>query len=106
MAELSNPDRLREDLLGISDVTKQNGVVHRNHIPNLAPAARPLSPIQFVQKDEVCALCFTVHGKDGCFMTQKSENLLEYRKMLLENSDDEAYEDRVRMFSTSFISHN
>lgn len=100
--ELSDVNQSSRGDVGNSSTNRQTDakVTEDASIPTTARSIRPLSPIHNVLKDEECALCFTVHGKDGCFMTQKSENLVEYRRMLFENSDDEAYEDRVRFFTT------
>ncbi|EPQ60503.1 hypothetical protein GLOTRDRAFT_68181 [Gloeophyllum trabeum ATCC 11539] len=59
----------------------------------------PLSPIQNQRRHkkedfERCGLCGTVHGPGVCYMTESSENLAEYRRMLLIHADDEPIEDR------------
>ena len=50
---------------------------------------------------EECGLCGLVHGAQSgeCFMTDKSENLAEYREMLIKYSNDEPWEDRVNEYN-------
>ncbi|KLO20752.1 hypothetical protein SCHPADRAFT_816295 [Schizopora paradoxa] len=55
---------------------------------------RPLSPIHNTGPRE-CGLCHSTHGPGGCLMTQTSENLVEYRMMLVTHADDEPWDDRV-----------
>ena len=42
-----------------------------------------------------CGLCGGRHGQEQCLMTDKSENLAEYREMLILHADDEPWEERV-----------
>ncbi|EJD45815.1 hypothetical protein AURDEDRAFT_151858 [Auricularia subglabra TFB-10046 SS5] len=44
---------------------------------------------------ESCGLCHQQHGPKSCFMVENSANLLEYRKLLFDNSNDEPYETRA-----------
>ncbi|THV06013.1 hypothetical protein K435DRAFT_744240 [Dendrothele bispora CBS 962.96] len=41
-----------------------------------------------------CGLCNQQHGEGQCSMTESSENLVEYREMLLLHADDEPWETR------------
>ncbi|TFK56559.1 hypothetical protein OE88DRAFT_1730039 [Heliocybe sulcata] len=43
---------------------------------------------------ERCGLCGLEHAPSSCYMTESSENLAEYRRMLLIHADDEPIEDR------------
>lgn len=55
-----------------------------------------------VKRDvQYCGLCATTHaeGPGECFMTDRSENLAEFRKMLLTHSDYEPVEQRVVLFA-------
>ncbi|KAH0590929.1 hypothetical protein H2248_001042 [Termitomyces sp. 'cryptogamus'] len=57
----------------------------------------PLAPIHSSRVVQFCGLCGTRHG-DGpgeCVMTEKSENLAEFREMLMLHADDEPWEQRT-----------
>lgn len=43
-----------------------------------------------------CGLCGSRHGVKQCPMTDSSQNLAEYREMLILHADDEPWEERVR----------
>ena len=43
-----------------------------------------------------CGLCGDRHGSGQCLMVDRSENLAEYREMLILHADDEPWEERVR----------
>jgi len=63
----------------------------------------PLSPIYNTQHNDSadnleCSLCGIRHGDGACYMTESSENLAEYRQMLILHADDEPVEDRVLVF--------
>ena len=47
---------------------------------------------------EECGLCGLVHAAQSgeCFMTDKSENLAEYREMLIKYANNEPWEERVK----------
>jgi chromodomain-helicase-DNA-binding protein 4 len=45
-----------------------------------------------------CGLCGDRHGSGECLMVDRSENLAEYREMLILHADDEPWEERVRFF--------
>ena len=49
-----------------------------------------------------CGLCGDRHGSGECPMVDHSENLAEYREMLILHADDEPWEERVRFFDSSF----
>lgn len=59
----------------------------------------PLSPIlnRPNQSAAVCGLCGLAHPEAACFMTESSENLAQYRNILLTHAGDESLEDRVRI---------
>ena len=44
---------------------------------------------------EECGLCGIRHGPGQCMMTHNSENLRDYREMLILHTDDESWEIRV-----------
>lgn len=48
-----------------------------------------------------CGLCGDRHGSGECLMVDRSENLAEYREMLILHADDEPWEERVRLFDSS-----
>ena len=48
-----------------------------------------------------CGLCGDRHGSGECLMVDRSENLAEYREMLILHTDDEPWEERVRFFDSS-----
>lgn len=61
----------------------------------------PLNSIQNYDKQDAsdfCGLCGTFHGDapGDCPMTDKSENLVAYREMLMLHAEYETREDRVR----------
>ncbi|GBE77743.1 hypothetical protein SCP_0106250 [Sparassis crispa] len=68
-----------------------------------SPIARPKplhkssSPIlnrSQAPQDDTCGLCGSRHGNSACYMTNSSENLAEYRYMLLVHAGDEPLEER------------
>jgi hypothetical protein len=61
-------------------------------------------PIQStVQPASDCGLCGQKHHGGSCAMVTQSENLAEYREMLIFHADDEPWEERVGAMY-SFIS--
>uniref|UniRef100_A0A0W0FGI3 Putative SNF2 family DNA-dependent ATPase n=1 Tax=Moniliophthora roreri TaxID=221103 RepID=A0A0W0FGI3_MONRR len=65
--------------------TPMNGLVNGVHIPSVASVTQ--AP---------CGLCGQVHDdSEGCMMLEKSENLAEFREMLIMHSEDEPWEQRV-----------
>jgi hypothetical protein len=71
-----------------SDVTKNN----------------PLSSHNTGQEPTIdCGLCGDRHGSGQCLMVDSSENLAEYREMLILHTDDEPWEERVRFFYSSNV---
>ncbi|EAU92718.2 SHREC complex subunit Mit1 [Coprinopsis cinerea okayama7 len=62
---------------------RPSAVVHLEDIPDVA------------RQDLLdCGLCGGKHGIKQCLMTDNSENLAEYRMMLIYHADDEPYEER------------
>ena len=58
----------------------------------------PLNPIQNTGQHYVgpdCGLCGQRHESGQCLMVDRSENLAEYREMLILHADDEPWEERV-----------
>jgi len=66
--------------------------------PRLKPTHNPLGPIQNTVSGPVndCGLCGQRHSAGDCSMVERSENLAEYREMLILHADDEPWESRVR----------
>ena len=68
------------------------------------PDTGPLSLIHNMQRHDgndavsYCGLCGTAHGDGACYMTESSNNLAEYRQMLILHADDEPVEERVSNF--------
>jgi len=65
-------------------------------------AKKPLLPIQNTVQQTLsdCGLCGQSHHGGSCVMVARSENLAEYREMLIFHADDEPLEERVcQMFS-------
>lgn len=44
-----------------------------------------------------CGLCGRIHGPGACSMMSNSSNLMEYREILLNHTDNEPWEYRVRI---------
>jgi hypothetical protein len=84
-APLTQQARKTRDPAQAADRARQNG---------------PLAPIltHLTTSDDdntLCGLCGTVHNVGACFMTQRDEFLVQYRRMLLTHADDEPLEERV-----------
>lgn len=47
--------------------------------------------------DQECGLCGHSHEPGDCNMMNSSSNLMEYREILLNHTDDEPWETRVRV---------
>jgi hypothetical protein len=62
--------------------------------PTYAQQSR-LDPSAHEQEVAVCAMCGNIH-QGTCGMTERSENLVHYRQILLTNQTDEPFDDRVR----------
>ncbi|CAL1695101.1 unnamed protein product [Somion occarium] len=77
----------------LPDLSSAKRQKQRSHDRELAP---PLTPIlsRPSPMPELCGLCGTVHGQDGCYMTESPENLAEYRRILLSHAGDETIEER------------
>jgi hypothetical protein len=50
-----------------------------------------------------CGLCGDRHGSGECLMVDRSENLAEYREMLILHADDEPWDERVRTFFSTNV---
>lgn len=50
---------------------------------------------KLLKENQLCGLCGLAHGAGNCYMTESSENLAEYRYMLLVHGDDEPPHERV-----------
>ena len=74
-------------LLQASDMTKNNSLTSHN-------TGQQQLTIE-------CGLCGDRHGSGECLMVDRSENLAEYREMLILHADDEPWEERVRFFDSS-----
>lgn len=61
----------------------------------LLPPIHHAKHVGIERDDPVCSLCGIKHGDGACYMTESSENLAEYRQMLILHADDEPMEDRV-----------
>jgi hypothetical protein len=59
--------------------------------------SKPLMPIQNTVEQTLtdCGLCGRRHYAGECVMVVGSENLAEYREMLIFHADDEPWEERV-----------
>ncbi|OCH94711.1 hypothetical protein OBBRIDRAFT_746991 [Obba rivulosa] len=67
----------------------------RAHKPPLSPISNRPQPLQDDVEDsnKQCGLCGTRH-QGPCYMTQSSENLAEYRHLLMVHAGDEPLEER------------
>lgn len=54
--------------------------------------------------DFLCSLCGLSHGDGACYMTESSQNLAEYRQILILHADDEPMDERVRFIFKSYPS--
>ena len=85
-----------DDLGDLSNQVQQK--MTRGSSPGDMPSKpRQPPPQPAVAVAPVCGLCGETHG-DGfgeCSMTDKSENLAEYRELLILHADDEDWETRV-----------
>ncbi|KIP12064.1 hypothetical protein PHLGIDRAFT_400060 [Phlebiopsis gigantea 11061_1 CR5-6] len=60
-----------------------------------SPSSVPLSSIQNqLQVDQTCGLCGTEHPNRPCYLTESSENLAEYRRILTTMDSNESIEAR------------
>jgi hypothetical protein len=85
IASPSNPGSRYRDVTPLPPIhnTKQNGIEADN---------------------PVCSLCGIRHGDGACYMTESSENLAEYRQMLILHAGDEPMEDRVLIYAFPCVS--
>ncbi|EGO30851.1 hypothetical protein SERLADRAFT_444458 [Serpula lacrymans var. lacrymans S7.9] len=61
-------------------------------------SSAPQAPTNSNMKEydiESCGLCGLAHGSGSCLMTERSENLAEYRAILLKHGGDEPPEERA-----------
>jgi chromodomain-helicase-DNA-binding protein 4 len=73
-------------------------------LPNLAALTTVEGQLSHDDNDvDYCGLCGMLHGDGVCPMTNKSENLAEFRRMLLSNVHEESIEDRVGFNSCTFL---
>jgi chromodomain-helicase-DNA-binding protein 4 len=103
------------ELLALTDEAHtKNETPKRTNIEGIAGTSRnrdtaPLSPIHntkhngYEAGNPMCSLCGIRHGDDACYMTESSENLAEYRQMLILHADDEPIEDRVIIYPLLYI---
>jgi hypothetical protein len=65
---------------------------------------KPLLPIQNAVQPTLsdCGLCGQRHHDGSCAMVAGSENLAEYREMLIFHADDEPWEERVGLMLIRF----
>jgi chromodomain-helicase-DNA-binding protein 4 len=61
---------------------------------------KPLGPIHNTtpQVAHDCGLCGLQHTNGQCIMVERSENLAEYREMLILHAEDEPWDERVCVF--------
>ena len=55
--------------------------------------------------DQKCGLCGRIHGPGACSMMGSSSNLMEFREILLNHTNDEPWEYRVRIYPISCKRH-
>ncbi|KAI0347824.1 hypothetical protein BDW22DRAFT_1349889 [Trametopsis cervina] len=86
-------DSIANDLATLQErnLKKRNGVSPQRIVlyPSQPPPADPQ-----VAAGDLCGLCGLTHPDNQCFMTEKSENLAEYRRILMLHAGDESIEDR------------
>jgi hypothetical protein len=85
-----------DDLEDLSNQV-QHRMIQGSNPGYVPPKPRQRSPRPAVAATPLCGLCGTRHG-DGlgeCSMTDKSENLAEYREILILHADDEDWVTRV-----------
>jgi chromodomain-helicase-DNA-binding protein 4 len=63
----------------------------------LSGSALPPEAGKLVQgpNDDTCGLCGLEHRSGACYMTESSENLAEYRLILMMHAADEPIQERV-----------
>jgi len=75
--------------------------LHKKPLRNLSaplPAIQSGSTLPPHSSGE-CGLCGRIHGPGACTMMGSSSNLVEYREILLNHTDDEPWEYRVRIYT-------
>jgi hypothetical protein len=99
---------------GDSDSEPPRGLPLSSQISDFAPLPAP-APVPkpkpkksrpkpaLVERHPECGLCGERHEIGHCFMTLKSENLKEYRELLILHTDDESWEERVSPLSVGLV---
>lgn len=108
--ESSGPDSVSEEGLApeVAELVRQKKAMHKSRYVddlarmNIHDHPGPLSPIlnrpDLNREAAVCGLCGLSHPEAQCFMTESSENLAQYRNILLTHSGDEPLDMRVSKF--------
>ncbi|KAJ3911523.1 P-loop containing nucleoside triphosphate hydrolase protein [Lentinula edodes] len=78
------PDAIVEETFRASPINSKKGKSKGTILKTLPAANEP----------SACGLCSQLHGPGNCPMTESSENLVEYREMLVMHVEDESYETR------------
>lgn len=92
----SGSDREGSDVESDSDI----GIVDDDFVMKIDPSrqkgkSKPYDPLDSIHDTPECGLCRNKHGPGECPMVERSENLAEYREMLILHADDEPWEERV-----------
>ena len=95
LAELGAPMRENLGMLTIKPLKKQiQPPSTSDHISRSTPTDVRPRPAHS-QEIAICAMCGNAH-QGACGMTERSENLVRYRKILFTDQTDESFEERVR----------
>lgn len=90
---------LADQLVKQKQKKKKSRYIDQIQSKRASPTA-PLSPIHnrlsLGDTDPSCGLCGLEHPNRPCFMTESSENLAEYRRILMAVDSGESIEERVR----------
>lgn len=92
------------------DIDRELPVAPESHKKHLRNLSAPFPTIQSgstlpPHSSVVCGLCGCTHGPGACVMMDSSSNLVEYREILLNHTDDEPWEYRVRVYAVSCERH-
>lgn len=82
----------------VDDLVPRGGT--STHPPPLSPIHNTL-PLE-IEAEIPCGMCKLFHPNRPCFMTESSENLVEYRKILMTDMGIESLEDRVSLLCACF----
>lgn len=103
-----NSDELDEDGSDNDSDTMADGdfaIITKSRLPQASNMTKnnPLTSHNAGQQQHTidCGLCGDRHGPGECLMVDRSENLAEYREMLILHADDEPWEERVGFFDSS-----